>query len=100
MNINVQSVNFEADQKLLDYIDKKVNRIDILADRIVSIDIFLKLEEKHSHIKDKTVEIKVALPGHKLFASDTNKVFKDAVDHTVGSIKKQLRKQKAKWAVK
>jgi len=100
MEIHVQAINFTADQKLIEYVNQKAERLSRLLDRIQRVEIFLKLEEKHSHIKQKSVEIKVSIPGNVLFASESEKTFEKAFDEALGSIKKQLRKQKSKWEPK
>ena len=45
MDIRTQSIHFDADGKLLDFIDKKVGKLNTFLDRIVSADVIMKLEK-------------------------------------------------------
>ena len=60
MEIRVQSIKFNADQKLLDFIDKKISKIEKFYDGIVSIDVVLSLLNE---AENKNVKVEVAIPG-------------------------------------
>jgi len=64
MNVNIQTVNFDADRKLLDLVKRKMQKLNTFHDRIIASDVFLKLDNVVHHIKDKIVEIKVHVPRH------------------------------------
>ena len=93
---DIQTVGFDADQKLLDYVEKKVEKLESIWDRITDIKVYLKLEEKSSHIKDKTAEVKINVPGSTLFAKESSKKFEEALDSAANSVKQQVRKYKDK----
>lgn len=95
MNTNIHSVGFVTDQKLEDFILKKVSKLDALHDKIINADIYLKLDS-HDHVKDKVVEMKLNIPGATLFASETTKAFEESTDLVLESIKRQLSKRKEK----
>lgn len=95
-NTRIHTVQFSADQKLLDFIEKKTNKLNQYFDKIIDTEVYLKLDENSSQIKDKTVEIKVNLPGNQLFAKSTSKQFEEATDDTISSITRQLKKYKEK----
>ncbi|MFT5646829.1 MAG: putative sigma-54 modulation protein, partial [Aureispira sp.] len=65
MEIRTQAVNFDADTKLIEFIDRKLGKLDTFYDNIVSTDVFLKLE-KTGQVQDKIVEIKLKVPGSTL----------------------------------
>ena len=96
MDIQFQAVEFDADQKLIALIEKKVNKLETFYDHIISAEIFLKLESRSAQIKDKTVTIKVNIPGKTLVAERTAKVFEEGVDEAVDSLRRQLKKHKEK----
>ncbi len=96
MNIKIQAVQFTADQKLLEYVEKKVSKLEQFFDRITSVEVYLKLDSQSSQIKDKVVSLKCNVPGTQLFAEDTNKLFEEGVENTVNSIRRQLKKHKEK----
>jgi len=95
-NTRIHSVQFSADQKLLDFIEKKTDKLNQYFDNIIDTEVYLKLDEKSSQLKDKTVEIKINLPGSQLFAKSTSKQFEKATDESISSIKRQLKKYKEK----
>ncbi len=93
MKIYTQAVHFSADQKLLDFIDKKLNKLDQFYDRIVDARVVLKLENT-GQIKDKVVEISLNIPGTVLHVKEISKTFEASVDSAIDSLKKQLVKYK------
>lgn len=99
MLAKIHSVGFTSDDKLAEYIQKKVDKLDVIYDKIINADIFLKLDS-HDHVKDKVVEIKLNIPGATLFASETSKAFEESTDLVLDSIKRQLSKRKEKSSAK
>ena len=95
MNVNIQSIRFKADQKLIDYMEKKYVRLDKYFDRIVDLDIKLSLE-KTGQVQDKIVEFVLKVPGETLFAKASDKTFESAVDEAYDNLKRQVRKYKEK----
>lgn len=93
MEIRKQAVNFDADAKLLDFIDKKLGKLETFYDNIVSTDVFLKLE-KTGQVQDKIAEIKVNVPGSTLIVKETSKSFEESVDLGASSLRRQLIKYK------
>ena len=61
MNVNIQSVNFTVDQKLVDFIQKRLDKLENYYDRVVSADVYLKVENT-SEKENKIVEVKVHVP--------------------------------------
>jgi len=95
MNIQIHSIHFDADQKLIDFVNKKVGKLTQYADNILDAEVFLRLS-KSSERENKLVEIKVKVPGVELFAKDQSKTFEEAADNVVAALKKQLTKHKEK----
>lgn len=95
MKIDVHSLHFDAGEKLLDFVDAKVNKLDTFYDGIVAADVTLKLE-KSDISENKIAEIKVQIPGGDVFCSRQAKSFEEAVDLSVDALKKQLQKAKEK----
>ncbi len=94
MNIKIQSLKFNADTKLLEFIENKLAKIDKFADGIISADVTLKLEKDDEH-GNKIAVITIALPGDKLVAEKQCKTFEEAVDLAIDALKKQLEKYKS-----
>jgi putative sigma-54 modulation protein len=95
MNVNIQSIRFKADQKLIDYIEKKYTKLDKYFDRIVDLDVKLRLE-KTGQVQDKIVEFVLKVPGDILLATASDKAFEPAVDEAWDTLKRQIRKYKEK----
>ena len=71
MNVNIQTVHFDADLKLIDYVTRKAEKLNTFHDRILKVDVFLKLDNVVHNIKDKTVEIRLHVPKHDFFVKAT-----------------------------
>ena len=95
MDIQVKDVNFNADHGLLDDTKRKIEKLYLLYDHIVSVDVNLKLE--NNGVDDnKTSEIIVKVPGNELFAKKTMSSFEKATDASLDALKKQVDKYKGK----
>ena len=90
MNVNIQTVHFDADDKLVDYVTKKVEKLNTFHDQILKVDLFLKLDNVVHSIKDKVVEIKVHVPKHDFFVKASSKSFEESFDNAVDSIISQI----------
>jgi len=95
MKIRVQSIHFTADVKLLDFIQKKADKLDQFFDQIISGEVYLKLEKTDDEA-NKITEIKLLIPGNDLFAKEQCKTFEAAPDKAMDSLKRQLDKRKEK----
>lgn len=99
MNVNIQTVHFDADEKLVEYVTKKLQKLPTFHDSILKVDVFLKLDNVVHNIKDKVAEIKVLVPKHEFFAKDSTKSFEESFDNALDSIINQIKKRKEKLAV-
>ena len=97
MKLNIQAIQFDADQKLLDVIQAKADKLDLYFDRIVSGDVFLRVEKSESR-DNKLVEIKLIVPGNDLFASKRAASFEEAADEAIDALRRQVKKLKEKLA--
>ncbi len=95
MKVNTQSVNFNADQKLINFIEKRMNKLERYFDRVIQTDVFLKVENT-SQKENKIFEAKVYVPGDKLIVKKTCKTFEEGVDSGIDSLERQLIKRKQK----
>ncbi len=94
MKLQVHSIHFHADRKLVNYIQKKLNKLDTFYDRLVDGNVFLRLNNEGSD--NKTVEVKLNLPGGQLFVVEKSRSFEAATDVAVDALCLQLKKFKAK----
>ena len=98
MNLNIQTVHFDADAKLLDHVEKKLSKLSQFHDRIIKVDVFLKLDNVVHNIKDKIAEIRVLIPRHEFFVKQTSKSFEESFDHAVDSVINQIKRKKDRQA--
>ncbi len=97
MKLQTHSIHFDADGTLIDFIQKKADKLDTFFDRIIDGEVFLKLDKDDS-MENKIVEIKLNIPGHQLFAKEKAKSFEAGTDEAVEALRRQLKKHKEKLA--
>ena len=98
MNLNIETVHFTADVKLMDYVNKKVQKLNTFHDRIIKVDVFLKLDNVVHNIKDKIAEIYVHVPRHDFFVKHCSKSFEESFDIALDSVITQIKRKKQKQA--
>ncbi len=95
MKVFVQSVNFNADKKLVDFVEKKVMGLEKFHDKIIDVEVFLKVQ-KTSEKENKVTELKINIPGSELIVKKENKTFEEGISIVTDSMKRQLKKSKEK----
>ncbi len=95
MELQVQSIHFDADQKLIDFIHERINKLNVFYDSIIGSEVYLKIDKADKY-KNKIVEIKLNIPGKDLFAKKQCKSFEEATDDTIDALRRQLKKHKGK----
>ncbi len=99
MNVNLQAIHFNADAKLVNYVTTKSQKLENFHDRIISVDVFLKLDNLVHTIKDKVVEIRVQVPRRKFFVKASSKSFEESFDSALYSAINQIKRKKEKLAI-
>lgn len=95
MKVNVQSVNFNADQKLIDFLQEKMDKLEIYFDKIINADVYLKVQNT-GEPENKITEILLGIPGDDLMVKRTSKTFEEGIDEGVSTLRRQLQKRKEK----
>mgnify|MGYP003592843049 CR=1 FL=1 len=98
MNVNIQTVHFDADEKLVTYVEKKLSKLLQFHDRITKVDVYLKLDNVVHNIKDKIAEIKVHIPRYDFFVKHSSKSFEESFDEALNSVIMQIKRKKEKLA--
>jgi len=98
MNVQIQSVHFDADTKLIEYVNRKLGKLTVFSDRIIQVNVFLKLDNVAHSIKDKVAEIRVHVPKHNFFVKSTSKSFEESFDNAFDSIVNQIKRNKERKA--
>ena len=99
MNIKIQTVHFDADVKLIEYVSKKLQKLQTFHDRLIKVDVFLELDNVVHNIKDKIAEIKVHVPRQNLFVKASSKSFEESFDCALDSLVNQIKRKKEKQIV-
>ena len=95
MQVNAQSVNFNADVKLISFLQNRLNKLETFYDRVISSDVYLKVENT-SLKENKVVEIKLNVPRDKFVVKKQCKSFEEAVNSACDSLERKLIKRKEK----
>ena len=96
MKVNVQSVNFRADQKLVNFIQKKLDKIENHFDNVIYADVYLKVQNTSTK-ENKLSEILLRIPGDEVICKKMGRRFEIGVDECVQSLERQLQKRKKKF---
>ncbi|NND53027.1 MAG: ribosome-associated translation inhibitor RaiA [Flavobacteriaceae bacterium] len=95
MKVNMQSVNFNADQRLLDFIQNRMDKLEQYYDKVIQSDVFLKVENT-SGKENKIFEAKLMVPGDSFVVKKVCKTFEEGADSAINSLERQLKKRKQK----
>jgi putative sigma-54 modulation protein len=95
MNVQIHSVRFDADKKLIDFVNQKLGKLTQYSEGIVSAEVYLRLD-KDSDRENKISEIKLQYPGGPLFAKKQTKTFEESTDQAINALKRQLTRHKEK----
>ncbi|MCC8019289.1 MAG: ribosome-associated translation inhibitor RaiA [Rikenellaceae bacterium] len=93
MNVQIQSVKFDADKKLIDFVTAKVSKLERFAEDAISAEVIMKLNKDHER-GNKVVTLKLEVPGDELVADARSKSFEESVDDGVAALKRQIEKYK------
>ncbi|HSL87464.1 MAG TPA: ribosome-associated translation inhibitor RaiA [Bacteroidales bacterium] len=95
MNVQIHSVRFDADKKLIDFVHQKLDKLTQVGNGIVNVEVYLRLD-KDQEKENKISEIRLDLSGGPLFAKKQSKTFEEATDLAVNALKKQITRHKHK----
>jgi putative sigma-54 modulation protein len=95
MNIQIHSVRFNADKKLIDFVHQRLDKLTQYGEDIVNAEVFLRLDKDEDR-ENKISEIKLDLSGGPLFARKQSKTFEESTDEAIEALKKQITKHKQK----
>jgi len=95
MKVNINSVHFKADRKLVTFIEQKIEKLSVFHDGILGGDVSLKLANQPDG-GNKITEIRLNIRGTDLFAKKQSNSFEEATDLAVEALRRQLKKHKEK----
>ena len=95
MRVNINSVHFKADKKLVAFIKEKMGKLTQVFDGVIDGEVSLKVDNNESR-DNKIAEIRVAIPGNNLYVKKQSKTFEESTDNAVEALRRQLTKYKDK----
>lgn len=93
MKTDIQTVGFDANQELLDFVNDRIKHLRKFETQITGVDVYLK-NVKNDQDETKIAEMKLFLPGPTLYAECQSDSFRESIMETVDKLKKQMRKRK------
>jgi putative sigma-54 modulation protein len=99
MNVQIQTVHFSADSKLLELVNAKMAKLKTFHDKIIAADVYLKLDNMGQQVRDKIAEIKIYVPRHSYFVKHQSKTFEESFNLAFDSLVNQVKRQKEKQQV-
>ena len=95
MVTRIQSVHFDASQQLMEFVEKKVAKLEKLCEGATSLEVVMKLVKPET-ANNKEVALRLSTGNGEIFASKTCDAFEDALLGAIDAVKVQIEKNKAK----
>ncbi len=80
------------------YIEKRLSKLNLYYDRIVSIDLYLNLDN-HNDQTNKSVELRVNIPGDDVVVGKKSESFEKSLDMAASSAQRMLKRRKEKLRI-
>ncbi|MBS7290065.1 MAG: ribosome-associated translation inhibitor RaiA [Bacteroidales bacterium] len=93
MEIKIKSLKFDADQKLIAFVEKKVSKLEKFFDGLETVEVVLSLLQEPDN---KKVKIMTHVPGQELVIERHAKTFEDAVTEAADAMKEKITRFKEK----
>lgn len=98
MNINVQTIHFQADERLNDFISRKMKKLDTLGYNIQRAELMLRYESGLS-FQDKHIEVRLTMAGAQLFTKQTASSYEAGIEKAIDILRNQIRRYRGKQVV-
>lgn len=95
MNVQIQSVKFDAGKQLIEFIEKKLAKLDRFAENAMGADVILKLN-KDNERGNKIAVVTLHIPGGDLRVEEQARTFEEAIDNSLDVMKRQIEKAKGR----
>ncbi len=93
MDITIKSLKFDADAKLIAFIEKKVSKLEKFHEGQTDVEVTLSLVKDPAN---KSVKIKLHTPGESHIIERNSATFEEAVNICVDTMKEKLTRAKEK----
>ena len=98
MQVQVHAIHFDADQKLLNFIDQRIQKLAQFHDNIITSEVYLKLDNSDDR-HNKVTEIKLSVPRKELFVKKQSKSVEESTDNAIEALRRQIRKYRTKQGI-
>lgn len=95
MEIKIQSIRFDATEKLEAFVEKKVGKLEKSLEDIQRVEVQLKVI-KPATAMNKETSLTVVVPGVTLFVDKTCDTFEEGIDLCVDAMRVKIQKFKEK----
>jgi len=95
MEVKVQSIHFDATEKLQVFIEKKTAKLEKSFEDIQKVEVQLKVVKPATALNKET-SMTVSVPGNTLFVEKTCDTFEEGIDLCIDAMRVQLAKFKEK----
>ena len=95
MEVMIQSIHFDATEKLQAFVNKKAEKLSKSYEDIQKVEVQLKVQKPATAL-NKVTSLTVSVPGNTLFVEKTCDTFEEGVDLCVDAMRVQLTKDKEK----
>ncbi len=96
MEVTIQSIRFDADQRLTELVHKQLEKVLRFDNGILDAQVFLKLDADRGGFHEKVVEIKLNRPGKTFIAKAERSTFEEALDEAMDGLLTQVKKLRDK----
>ena len=93
MEVKIQSVKFDASKQLIEFVEKKMSRLERFEGNSIGVDVILKLD-KDSEKGNKVALVTLHVPGGDIVSEQRARTFEEAVDLALDALKRQIEKRK------
>ena len=95
MDIKIQSLKFDASKQLIEFIEKKMSRLERFAENPTGVDVVLRLE-KDDEKGNKVALVTLHVAGGDILTEQRARTFEEAIDNALDVVKRQIEKRKDK----
>ena len=98
MQIIFEYHDVSASETLEETTREKLEKLESKYSDVIRADVFFKTENTTSDETGKICNIRLSLPGPRLFAEASHDNFTDSVSESISDLERQLRKRKEKMS--
>ena len=96
MKIDIQTLSFQANDKLLDFAEDKLNKLGQYSEQVMEAQMTLRIDRSGTR-HNKFCQIRLVIPGYDLFASKQCQSFEEAILKACEALKQQMARWKSNY---